>query len=174
MSAIGEVGLDTSLREGNRRVQEYFLREVLQHLRPKTPLILHIRSTKPGRYSKWLYLGALEILNQQCHPTQNVILHCFTGDDFVRAEWSNHFPNVIFFSFSSILRRFDQEQLKAVRNIPVTRQLVETDSPYMPPYGIRINSPIYIGETIETLAKLRTTQEMGIITTLNAMTLIGN
>lgn len=81
---------------------------------------------------------------------------------------------LFFFSFSSILRRFDQEQLKAVRNIPVTRLLVETDSPYMPPYGIRINSPIYIGETIETLAKLRTTQEMGIITTLNAMTLIGN
>jgi len=83
---------------------------------------------------------------------------------------------MFFFSFSSILRRFDQEQLKVVRNIPVTRLLVETDSPYMPPYGIRINSPIYIGETIETLAKLRsiTTQEMGRITTLNAMKLIGN
>jgi Tat protein secretion system quality control protein TatD with DNase activity len=54
-----------------------------------------------------------------------------------------------------MLRRFDQEQLKAVKNIPVTRLMVETDAPYMPPSDIRINSPIYIGETIETLSKLR-------------------
>jgi len=93
----------------------------------KTPLFLHIRSTRPDRYSKWLYLRALEILKLHCHPTQNIILHCFTGDDSVRAEWSNQFPNV-FFSFSSILR-FDQEQLKAVKNILVTRLLVETDAP---------------------------------------------
>jgi len=95
VSAIEEVGLDTRLRDGTRRVQEDILKEALQHVKPKTPLILHIRSTKPDRYSKWLYLRALEILKQQCHPTQNVILHCFTGDESVRAEWSNQFP--IFF-----------------------------------------------------------------------------
>ena len=54
-----------------------------------------------------------------------------------------------------MLRRFDQEQLKAFKNIPITRLMVETDAPYMPPSDIRINSPIYIGETIETLSKLR-------------------
>ena len=54
--------------------------------------------------------------------------------------------------------------------------MVETDAPYMPPSDIRINSPIYIGETIETLSKLRsgTTQEIGRITTLKAMMLKGN
>lgn len=62
VSAIGEVGLETSLRDGTRRVHEDILREVLQHLIPKTPLILHIRSTKPDRYSKWLYLCTLGIL----------------------------------------------------------------------------------------------------------------
>lgn len=51
-----------------------------------------------------------------------------------------------------MLRRFDQEQLKAIIEITVTRLLVETDAPYMPPSGIRINSPIYIGESIETLS----------------------
>ena len=85
------------MRDGTRRVQEDILKEVLQHVKPKTPLLLHIRSTKPDRYSKCLYLRALEILKQQCHPTQKVILHCFTGDEFVRAESSNQFP--IFFQF---------------------------------------------------------------------------
>jgi Tat protein secretion system quality control protein TatD with DNase activity len=117
VSAIGEVGLDTSLRDGTRKAQEDFLQEVLKQVKPKTPLILHIRSTRPDRYSKWLYLRALGMLKQHCHPTQNIIYICFTGDDSVRAEWSNQFPNG-FFSFSSILKRFDEEQLKAVKKHP--------------------------------------------------------
>ena len=117
VSAIGEVGLDTSLRDSTRKAQEDFLQEVLKQVKPKTPLILHIRSTRPDRYSTWLYLRASEMLKQHCHPTQNIIYICFTGDDSVRAEWSNLFPNV-FFSFSSILKRFDEEQLKAVKKHP--------------------------------------------------------
>jgi Tat protein secretion system quality control protein TatD with DNase activity len=84
VSAIGEVGLDTSLRDGTRKEQEDFLQEVLKQVKPKTPLILHIRSTRPDRYSKWLYLRALGMLKQHCHPTQNIIYICFTGDDSVR------------------------------------------------------------------------------------------
>jgi len=175
VSAVGEVGLDTSLRDGTRKKQEEFLEQVLDLVKPTIPIILHIRSTRPDKYSKGLYHRALDILKIHCHPTQNIILHCFTGDDSVRKEWSDHFPNV-FFSFSSIVKKFDQEQLKAIKNISVTRLLVETDSPYMPPSDIRINSPIYIGETIQSLAMWRSTStaEMGRVTTLNAMTLMAN
>jgi Tat protein secretion system quality control protein TatD with DNase activity len=35
VSAIEEVGLDTSLRDGTRRVQEDILKEVLQHVKQK-------------------------------------------------------------------------------------------------------------------------------------------
>jgi len=175
VSAVGEVGLDTSLRDGTRRQQEAFLEKVLDTVKPTVPLILHIGSTRPDKYFKGLYLRALEILKSQCQPTQNIILHCFTGDESVRKEWSDHFPNV-YYSFSSIVKRFDQEQIKAVKNISVNRLLVETDSPYMPPSDIRINSPIYIGETIQSLAMLRsnTIADMGRVTTLNAMTLLSN
>ena len=84
VSAIGEVGLDTSLRDSTGKAQEDVLQEVLKQVKPKTPLILHIRSTRPDRYSKWLYLRALEMLKQHCHPTQNIIYICFTGDGMVK------------------------------------------------------------------------------------------
>jgi hypothetical protein len=35
VSAIEDVGLDTSLRDGTRRVQEDILKEVLQHVKQK-------------------------------------------------------------------------------------------------------------------------------------------
>jgi Tat protein secretion system quality control protein TatD with DNase activity len=125
VSAVGEVGLDISLRDGTRKVQEEFLIQVLHHVKPRIPLILYIRSTRPVKYSRGLYLRDLDILRVHCHPTQNIILHCFTGEESVRSELSNQFPNV-FFSFSSILKQYYQEQLKAVKNIAVTRLLHHT------------------------------------------------
>jgi Tat protein secretion system quality control protein TatD with DNase activity len=40
-------------------------------------------------------------------------------------------------------------------NLPKDRLLVETDAPYIAPNGIRVNSPVYLGEVIEVVARHR-------------------
>ncbi len=50
---------------------------------------------------------------------------------------------------------FDQKQKEALRAIPANRLLVETDAPYITPSGISTNSPIYLGEIIAEVARLR-------------------
>jgi hypothetical protein len=60
-----------------------------------------------------LYLRALEILKQQCHLTQNVIFIALLATIPSEQNGQTSFQ-MFFFSFSSILRRFDQEQLKGV------------------------------------------------------------
>ena len=47
------------------------------------------------------------------------------------------FPNA-FFSYTSIVRHFDDVQLRGLRNVPTNLLLVEADASYMPPEGIRI------------------------------------
>jgi Tat protein secretion system quality control protein TatD with DNase activity len=38
---------------------------------------------------------------------------------------------------------------------------VETDAPYIAPNGIRVNSPVYLGEVIEVVDKTKITFPLG-------------
>ncbi|CAC5388953.1 tatD [Mytilus coruscus] len=59
-------------------------------------------------------------------------------------------PQNTYFGFTHLITKFDQHQFQALRYTPVNRLLAETDSPYMPPRGRRVNTPIYVDELIES------------------------
>lgn len=154
VSAVGEVGLDTSPGSCSVESQIHFLRDLVTWVKPYMPIILHIRSAQ--RHSSDLYKVALDILQDSCHRSQNFVLHCFTGNTTSAKKWLQIFPNT-YFGFTHLVTQFDNTQLEALRFIPENRLLVETDSPYMPPSGIFCNSPMYIGEVAEKVAALRYT-----------------
>ncbi|VDI34910.1 TatD DNase family protein [Mytilus galloprovincialis] len=171
VSAVGEVGLDSSMNPGRANLdrQEQFLKEITEWIKPTMPLILHIRSNREDTYSKNLYYRALQIFKHRCHPDQIFILHCFTSDKETITSWLSNFRNT-YFGFTHLITKFNQQQIQALRYIPVNRLLAETDAPYMPPRGIRINTPIYVGEVVEKLATLRYVdlQTMALATLENA------
>lgn len=174
VSAVGEVGLDISRTSADVKQQENFLIEVLERARPHIPLILHIRSFPSDIYSSELYNRALGLLKSCCQRDQIIVLHCFTGDSITVAHWRANFTNT-YFGFTHIITKFDQKQLRALRDIPEDRLLAETDAPYMPPRDIRLNSPIYVGEVIEKMATMRytTTGKVASDTLRNALNLFG-
>lgn len=177
LSAVGEVGLDTSMKAGvvSLPLQKAFLLELCPVLKPTVPVVVHIRSNYTDLYSSHLYHQAFQIFKSNCSSSQKIVLHCFTGNLSTVKLWLSFFPST-YFGFTHLLTKFDQDQLTALRYIPEDRLLAETDSPYMPPKGIRINSPIYIGEVTEILAALRYTDldTMATCTTRNAVALFGH
>ena len=54
------------------------------------------------------------------------------------------------------MESFTDLQRAAVQRIPINRLLLETDSPYFKPYAkARMNSPMFIGEVADKVAKIR-------------------
>lgn len=172
VSAIGEIGLDISSNKQNLDKQIEFLTNCTEYMRPQIPVILHIRSTQQDLYSKELYFKALEILKHNCDTKQKIVLHCFTGDKDVVLTWMAQFENT-YFGYTNLITSFDQNQFEALRRIPSDRLLAETDSPYMAPQGMRMNSPIYIGEVLQLIATMRytTISDISRCTTTNALSL---
>jgi TatD DNase family protein len=64
------------------------------------------------------------------------------------------FPNT-YFGFTILASSFAQTQINALKSVPKDRLLVETDAPYVAPNGTRVNSPVYLGEVIEVVARHR-------------------
>jgi TatD DNase family protein len=50
---------------------------------------------------------------------------------------------------------FAQTQINALKFVPKDRLLVETDAPYIAPNGNPVNSPVYLGEVMEVVARHR-------------------
>ena len=148
--------------------------KVCPKFKPGIPVILHIRSNSEDKYSERLYEEAFEILKSHCHTSQRIVLHCCTANYTTVKFWQQHFPHT-YFGFTLLVTSFDQSQLQAVREDPENRHLAETDSPYMPPIGIKVNSPMYIGEVVEVMATMRFTdvQTIALCTTKNAINLFG-
>ena len=79
-------------------------------------------------------------------------LHCFTGDSTTVKCWTRDFPNC-YFGFTAFVSSFAKAQIKALREVPENRLLLETDSPYFPvTEGYRPNTPAFIGDVAVLVA----------------------
>lgn len=156
ISDMGEIGIDVSKGNKDKLQQIQFLQQVTEYMNPHIPVILHVRAGRSDMHSKSLYLEIVDICIQHCEKSQRVVLHCFTGDFTVANAWLSKFKNT-YFGLTNLITSHDQKQLKAVRKIPQVRILVETDSPYMPPFGLNTYSPIYRVEVMEKIVTMRYT-----------------
>jgi len=142
---IGETGLDFHYDLSPRPVQERIFRTHLAASRETgLPSIIHAREADAD---------VARILAEERPPPG--VLHCFSsGRDLAETALELGF----FISISGIVTFKNAAELRAiVRDLPLDRLLVETDSPYLAPvpYRGKRNEPAFIGATAAAVAALK-------------------
>lgn len=144
--AFGETGLDFFVPVSDKRntpaLQESFFRQhIAASKNTGIPVIIHSRNAEDD---------TLRILKKE--NFSNAVFHCFTGSQKMATIG---LELGCYISFSGIITFKNCEDLrKIVKNTPLSRILVETDSPYLSPEPVRkikINEPshtLYVAKKI--------------------------
>ena len=145
--AIGETGLDYYYSKDNSAAQQQSFRTHLQAAaRLRKPVIVHSRDARED---------TLAIIREAGDSEVGGVLHCFTESwEMARQALDLNY----YISFSGIITFKNAEDLRAVvRQVPLDRLLVETDSPYLAPIPFRgkPNEPKYTREVAECVAALK-------------------
>ena len=147
--AIGETGLDyfydTSPREAQRDAFRQFIRMGKERA---LPLILHIRDA---------HEEAKAILAEERADEIGGVVHCFTGTaqdarDYLDLGFHLGITGIVTFKRAGDLP-------EVVKDAPLDRLLVETDSPYLAPHPYRgkRNEPAFVAKVVEAIATIRNT-----------------
>ena len=107
--------------------------------------------------------------------TKNAVMHCFSGS---YDEAMQFLGLGLMISFTGIVTYGRNEELRRIiKNMPLNRMMIETDSPFLPPkkYKGKKNEPAYVMEVAKTIAKVRKmeTDEVLEVTTKNAEAFFG-
>lgn len=159
---IGETGLDYFYEHSPRPRQQVSFRAHIQAARQTgLPLIVHSRDADAD---------TIEILREEhADGAYPGVIHCFTaGPELAAAALELG----LYISLAGIVTFKNAEALRdIVRQVPLDRLLVETDSPYLAPVPLRgkPNEPAYVVHVAKTLAELKEigTEELTRITTDN-------
>lgn len=164
--AIGEFGLDYFRMLAPRETQRTVFCAHLRLARElDLPCIIHVRDA---------HEDVMELLRAHGQGARGVF-HCFSGS-VAQAEECLEFADFLL-SFAGPLTREGNELPQVARLAPLSRILVETDSPYLVPRPLRAkrNEPLFVKQTAEKLAEIRgmTLDEIARATTANAVRLFG-
>jgi TatD DNase family protein len=159
--AIGETGLDYYRLTGDLDWQrERFRNHIRAAKACGKPLIIHTRSAAED---------TLRIMQEEGAADIGGVMHCFTENwEVAQAALDMGF----YISFSGIITFKNALQIKDVaRRVPMSRMLIETDSPFLAPvpYRGKINQPAYVKHVAEEIALLRgiSVAEVGLQTSEN-------
>ncbi len=165
--AVGETGLDYyydhSPRDVQRRVFAGFI-----HLARETglPIVVHERDAAQD---------VADLLRAEGAGKLRGVIHCFTGN----YEAACAYLDLGFYiSFTGIITFKNADALRdVVRNVPLERILVETDSPFLTPVPHRgkRNEPAYVRYVAEVVARVNglSLDEAARVTTDNVRKLFG-
>jgi TatD DNase family protein len=159
--AIGEAGIDLFRQAPPIEIQrDAFAAQIALAIETSLPLVIHQRAAEDEVYS--MLAGSDESLH--------VILHSFDGtarmvEPGIERGW--------YFGVGGLMTKQSSQPLRDVlKTIPLERIVLETDSPYLVPAGVkpRRNSPANIPAIATHLAALtgRSITEIAEITTRNA------
>ena len=145
--AIGETGLDYFRLTGDLEWQrERFRTHIRAAILADKPLIIHTRSAAEDTLKTMADEGANKV---------GGVMHCFTENlEVALAAIDMGF----YISFSGIVTFKNAMQIKQVaQSIPLSKMLVETDSPYLAPVPFRgkTNQPAYVKYVAQEVADLR-------------------
>jgi TatD DNase family protein len=145
--AIGETGLDYYRSPDDAGWQrERFRRHIAAARLCGKPLIVHSREAKED---------TVRILHEEGAEGVGGVMHCFT-EDWEMAEQAMGMG--FYISFSGIVTFKSASALKAIaQRVPLSRMLIETDSPYLAPVPHRgkSNQPAYVYHVAKHIAELR-------------------
>ena len=158
---IGETGLDFFYNLSDKDSQiNSFKAHIEASIELKKPIIVHSRNAEDETF---------EILNSYKSNDLKILMHCFTGS----LQFADKLLGLdAFFSTSGIITFKNSLDLQnTVKNIPLDKLLIETDSPFLAPIPMRgkKNEPSFIKYTLSKLALLKNVseEEMTTITTYN-------
>jgi TatD DNase family protein len=145
--AIGETGLDYYRLTGDLSWQrERFRTHIRAALTCGKPLIIHTRAAAEDTVS---------IMREENAGNAGGVMHCFTETwDVARAALDLGF----YISFSGIISFKNAADLReVVRQVPMERMLIETDSPYLAPvpYRGKTNQPAYVKHVAECVSQIK-------------------
>ncbi|MDI6816222.1 MAG: TatD family hydrolase [Actinomycetota bacterium] len=143
--AIGEIGLDYHKNHSPHLVQQKVFEQQLELAKKvKLPVIVHDRDADAD------VMGALIK-----HGTKKGVFHCFSGDlAFAEKVLAMNF----YISIAGTVTFKNAGVLAGIAKfVPLTKLLVETDSPYLTPhpYRGRKNEPAYVRLVAEKIAELK-------------------
>lgn len=165
MAAWGEVGLDYHWESVPRDIQHRVFSDQIEVANSlNLPLVVHCRDA---------YSDVLDIL---CRYTlARAVLHCFTGnlDEAQRAVQSGYYLGV-----GGIATFKKNDALRdVIKQTPIDRILLETDSPYLAPQARRgkRNEPAYTALIADAIAPVvgLDIDELARVTSENASRLFG-
>jgi TatD DNase family protein len=151
---IGETGLDFTVKEELRGSQkELFAQFISLATELDKPLVIHARKA---------FLEAVEILESW---DVRVLMHFFSARELLKRVIDNGW----YISVNTALLK-SKKIKKIVRDVPLTRLLTETDSPWLDPGGGR-NSPLNVRAVIERIAEIKRVDatEVDEVTSSNAL-----
>lgn len=145
--AIGETGLDYHYQPETAELQKQrFKQQVELAVELNKPLIIHTRNARQD---------TLDILREGGAERCGGVIHCFTEDlAFAQAAMELGF----YISISGIVTFKGATDLQeVVKELPLDRLLIETDSPYLAPvpYRGKENQPAYVVEVATYIAQLK-------------------
>lgn len=145
--AIGETGLDYHYSPDTKAVQQQsFIDHIKVANELNKPLIIHTRDARQD---------TIALLKQYKAPHTKGVLHCFTEDlDMAQRAMALGF----YISISGIVTFKAAKELQdVVREIPLERLLIETDSPWLAPVPHRgkPNEPAYVKNVAQFIADLK-------------------
>jgi len=158
--AIGETGLDyfRTPPELRKRQQESFKWHIDLAKRTNKALVIHDRNSHEDVLSVLLEVGAPE----------KTVFHCFSGDvemakTCIERGYILSFAGTLTFKNAPALR-------EAVKLVPHTQLLVETDSPFLAPTPHRgsLNTPAQIANIVRAMAAERDQDVAELATALSA------
>ena len=164
---VGETGLDYHHHPEHGEAQrESFAGHLEVASKVRKPVIVHTRNAQRDTLDMIRSVGPMEA---------GGVLHCFTESrEMAHAVLDHNF----YISFSGILTFRNAVELRQVAaSLPLSRILIETDSPWLAPvpYRGKENQPAYLPEVAECLATLHncTPEEVAVTTSANFERLFG-
>lgn len=145
--AIGETGLDYfhGILDVTKQ-QLRFIKHIHVAKTLKKPLIVHTRQARAD---------TIDLLQQENAAEVGGVLHCFT-EDWAMAKQALDLN--FYISFSGIITFKNAADLRdVVKEVPLEKMLIETDSPYLAPMPFRgkQNQPAYVRYVAEQVAAIK-------------------
>ena len=141
--AVGEIGLDYYYDFSDRKTQREIYQDQLEMANSlDLPTVVHSRESDDD-----ILIGILESSHR------SGVIHCFASNlDFAEKLLGTGF----FLSFTGMIT-FVKELEEVVREVPLNKMMVETDSPYLTPKPFRgkKNEPAYVLHVAEKIALLK-------------------
>ncbi|MDD3288289.1 MAG: TatD family hydrolase [Alphaproteobacteria bacterium] len=148
--AIGETGLDYFYDHSPRAAQEKCFREHIRAgITAGLPIIIHSREAEADT------IRILKDERKGHEQDLTGVLHCFSSKQVLAEEG---LAIGFYVSVSGIATFKKSQDLRdIIKNIPLDRLLVETDSPYLAPQSRRGKTcqPAYVEETARVLADIK-------------------